>query len=86
MLLLAPTWVASININGTTIHSALGLLCKGPLSSKLLDFLRNKYFEVDYYIDEISMVSQKVLPNSLKVVKNLESASLVCWLICFSMW
>ena len=31
VLLLAPTGVAAININGNTIHSALHIPCKGKL-------------------------------------------------------
>ena len=31
VLILAPTGVASININGKTIHSAFGLRCPGKL-------------------------------------------------------
>ena len=58
VVLLAPTGVSSININGTTLHSALGL--QYPLNNKVLDSLRNKLAEVELIIiDEISMVSQK---------------------------
>ena len=64
VLLLAPTGVASININGTTLHSAFGLPCEGsfyPLNNKTLDSLRTKLSEVQLIIiDEISMVSKKV--------------------------
>ena len=64
VLLLAPTGVASININGTTLHSAFGLPCEGPfypLHNKTLDSLRNKFSEAALLIiDEISMVSKKV--------------------------
>ena len=63
VLLLVPTGVSSININDTTLHSALGLPCQGPLyplNNKMLDSLRNKLSEVELIvIDEISMVSQK---------------------------
>ena len=63
MLILAPTGVASINVNGTTVHSALGLQCRGmlfPLDSNTLAALRNKYAEVEQNIlDEISMISKK---------------------------
>ena len=64
VLLLAPTGVASINIDGTTLHSAFGLPCDGPfypLNNKVLDSLRRKFSEVQLIIiDEISMVSKKV--------------------------
>ena len=33
MLILAPTGVASINVNGATVHSALVLPCRGKLFS-----------------------------------------------------
>ena len=63
VLLLAPTGDSSININGTTLHSALGLPCQGPLyplNNNILDSLRNKLSEVELIvIDGISMVSQK---------------------------
>ena len=45
VLNLAHTGVASINVNGTTVHLALGLLCRGkpfPLESNTLFALRNK--------------------------------------------
>ena len=49
VLILAPTGVASINVNGTTVHSVLGLPCRGklfPLDSNPSVALRNKYAEV----------------------------------------
>ena len=61
ILLLAPTGVAAININGTTIHSGLGINVGGklyPLSEQHRAALRNKLSEVRLIIiDEISMVS-----------------------------
>ena len=61
MLILAPTGVASINVNATTVHPALGLPCRGkhfPLDSNTLAALRNNSAEVEQNIlDEISMVS-----------------------------
>ena len=45
VLNLAHTGVANINVNGTTVHSALGLPCRGkpfPLESNTLSALRNK--------------------------------------------
>ena len=64
VLILAPTGVAAINIDGTTIHSALGINCKGqfyPLNEKQKAHLRNKLSEVKLLIiDEISMVSRRL--------------------------
>ena len=65
VLLLAPTGVAAININGTTIHSALGTNIGGklyPLSEQHRAALRNNLSEVRLIvIDEISMVSSVLL-------------------------
>ena len=50
MLNLARTGVANINVNGTTVYSALGLRCRGnlfPLDSNALAVLRNKYAKVE---------------------------------------
>eukprot|EP00111_Clytia_hemisphaerica_P014066 TCONS_00041399-protein len=63
-MLLAPTGVAAINIDGTTIHTGLGIPCKNfiPLSDKQRTNLRLKLQEVSViFIDEISMVSPKLL-------------------------
>ena len=61
ILLSAPTRVAAISINGTTIHSGLGINNGGklyPLSEQHRTALRNKSSEVRLIIiDEISMVS-----------------------------
>ena len=61
ILLLAPTGVAAININGTTIHSGLGINVGSklyPLNDQQRAALRNKLSEVRLIIiDEISMVS-----------------------------
>ena len=69
-MILAPTGVASVNVNGTKIHSALGLPCRGkffPLDSNTLAALRNKYAEVELIIlDEISMVYKKVFYQILR--------------------
>ena len=56
ILLLAPTGVAAININGTTIHSGLGINVGGKLYllSELCAALRNQLSEVRLItIDEI---------------------------------
>ena len=61
ILLLAPTGVAAVNINGTTIHSGLGINVTTklyPLNDQQRAALRNKLSEVRLIIiDEISMVS-----------------------------
>ena len=61
VLILAPTGVAAININGRTVHSGLGLgIGKDffPLNDKQQGILRNKLSEVKLVIiNEISMVS-----------------------------
>ena len=65
VLVFAPTGVAAIKINETTIHSGLNIPCRGklmPLSDKNCAELRNKYSEVQIVlIDEKSMVSGKLL-------------------------
>ena len=53
MLILIPNGVSGINVNGTTIHSALGLPCRGklfPLDSNTLAALKNKYAKVELII------------------------------------
>ena len=64
VLLLAPTGVAAINIDGVIIHSALGIIPSNkfhPLADKTRCDLRNKLSEVKLIvIDEISMVSSKL--------------------------
>ena len=64
VLLIAPTGIAAININGTTINSALGIpphsrnIQLAKLSDKLKSQLRNRYSELKaVIIDEISMVA-----------------------------
>lgn len=45
LLSFAPTGVSGVNINGATIHSGLGINCKGqfyPLNDKQKASLRNK--------------------------------------------
>ena len=65
MLLLAPTGVAALNIDGTSIHSGLeiNLNCNtysmGKLSEALKAKLKCDYLEiVAVVIDEISVVSK----------------------------
>ena len=61
ILLLAPTGVAAININGATTHLGLGINIQNklyPLNDQQRAALRNKLSEVRLIItDEISMVS-----------------------------
>ena len=61
VLLITPTGVAAVNIDGTTIHSGLGINCKGqfyPLNDKQKASLWNKFPErMLLIIDEISLVS-----------------------------
>ena len=69
LLMLAPTGVAAVNVDGSTIHSALGISvdfssakCVSKLSDKRRCFLREKLSELKVIItDEISMVSNKLL-------------------------
>ena len=66
VLLLAPTGVAAVNINGSTIHSGLGIHGKvyAPLSDRSRASLSNKLCEITaVIIDEISMVSDKLLKD-----------------------
>ena len=62
---MAPTGVAAVNIDGTTIHTALGINVGGklyPLNDRQRGILRNKLAEVKFIIiDEISMVSNVLL-------------------------
>lgn len=64
---LAPTGIAAINIDGTTIHTGLSLRPTGTymsMSDKQRTFVRNKLMHVKFIIiDEISMVSPKLLLN-----------------------
>ena len=66
--MLAPTGVASVNTDGTTIHIGLGIPIgnfgsKLPsLSAKMKPYLRNKLSQVKVLIiDEISMASNYLL-------------------------
>ena len=64
VMLLAPTGVAAININGTTLHTGLGIPCTNfhQLSDKQRTNLRMKLENISaIFIDEISMVSAKLL-------------------------
>ena len=57
ILLLTPTGVAAININGTTIHSGFGINVEGelyPLSEQQRAALRNKLSDIRLIIkDEV---------------------------------
>ena len=72
--MLAPTGVAAVNINGTTIHSGLGIRVKlyAALSDKMRASLRNKLSEITaVIIDEISMVSDKLFKGcSLAIMRD----------------
>ena len=61
VLLLAPTGVATININGTTIHKALGINVGAkmfPINDRQRATLHSKLSEVRFIIiDDITMVS-----------------------------
>ena len=64
VMLLAPTGVAAININETTIHTGLEIPCNNfhPLSDKQRTNLRMKLELISaIFIDEILMVSAKLL-------------------------
>ena len=60
-LILAPTGAAAINIDGTAIHTPLGINIGHklyPLNDRQGGILRNKLSEIKFIIiDEISMVS-----------------------------
>ena len=64
ILVLAPTGVAAVNVNGTTIHSGLNIPTRGklfPLNDKSRTTLRLKLSCVELImIDEISMVPNKL--------------------------
>ena len=64
VLLLGPTGISAVNINGTTIHSGLGITSHGKcnkLGDKQKTYLRNKLSELKVIIiDEISMVSSEL--------------------------
>ena len=68
VLLMAPTGVAAINIDGTTIHTALNIPINhsgkklSPLSNKMRSSLRSKLSDLKaIIIDEISMLSNDLL-------------------------
>ena len=79
-MLLPPTGVAAINIDGTTIHSGLNIPLHGemsPLNDKNWALLRNKYSDFHFIIiDEISMVPSKlVFQVHQRLIKIFESLS-----------
>ncbi|XP_057294661.1 uncharacterized protein LOC130623196 [Hydractinia symbiolongicarpus] len=66
ILILTPTGVATINVEGNTIHSALGIPVDRSFTKNISKLkrcmLRNKLSELNIIvIDEISMVSNKLL-------------------------
>ena len=77
VLVLVPTGVAAININGTTIHSGLNIPCRSklmPLNDNNCAKLRNKYSDVEIVIiDEMSMVSHKLLYQIHKHLNEISS-------------
>jgi len=64
ILVLSPTGVAAVNVDGTTIHTGLGIQTRGkyfPLNDRNRTALRQKLEKVEIIlIDEISMVSSKL--------------------------
>ena len=59
ILLLARTGLTSINVNGTTIHSGLGVNVGGklhPLNEQHRAALRNKLSEVRLIINDIECI------------------------------
>ena len=82
ILLLAPTGVAALNIDGTTIHLGLGInqncntYSMGKLSEALKYKLRCDYLEIIVVvIDEISMVSNIRLHQTHKGVCEISGCS-----------
>ena len=65
VLIFLPTGVASINLNGITIHLAVGIACHGKFYSidcNNITYLHNKFWDVELIIiDEISIVSRKLI-------------------------
>ena len=69
ILMLAPTGVAAVHVDGSTIHSALGIISDrsnakvvSKLNDKKRSSLRQRFSELKVIIiDEISMVSNKLL-------------------------
>ena len=63
---LAPTGIAAVNFDGTTIHTGLNIPIKHflPMSDRQRTTIRNKLLFVQFIIiDEISMVSSSLLLN-----------------------
>ena len=77
VLLMAPTGVAAININGTTIHSALAIPKESgdnlpPMSDHKRTLLRIALSELKLIIiDEISMVSNRTLLHVHQRLKDI---------------
>ena len=71
ILILAPTGVTAINIDGTTINTALGINVGHtlyPLNDRQRGILRNKLSEIKFIIiDEISDFECVVLSGSPKI-------------------
>ena len=84
VFILAPTGLASININGTTISSAFGIPCCAelyPLDSNTLASLRNEFSEVQLIIvDNISKVSEKVFYQIHQRLIEIYQSGFISWL------
>ena len=78
VLLLAPTGVAAVNINGNTTHSDLHTPCRGkflPLNDANKAELKNKYSEVELVIiDEISVASSTLFYQVYKCLNEIFSS------------
>jgi DNA replication protein DnaC len=73
LCITASTGSAAANINGRTIHSAIGLNMKGYCSPKLEKLLMNKWKETKMLVlDEISMISGQLFS---KISKRLNHQS-----------
>jgi hypothetical protein len=83
---MAPTGVAAINIDGTTIHTALAIPKESgdnikPMSDQKRTQIRFALSDLKLIIDKISMVS-----NTLQQVINscLQNLVLLQWVICIN--
>ena len=66
LLPLAPTWVATFNIGGSTIHSKFKIWVKGfmQLEGTCLTSFHQEVIHMKYIlIDEMSSIGEKLLEN-----------------------